>query len=78
LDRSIQIESCDDGRTSTRESYYKGREEDCSPVPEEPRFTGESITKEGTLKKDSVLGTVSPKMSYKRGAARLHPFQSQR
>jgi len=33
---------CDDRRTSTIERCYKGREEDCSPISEDPRITGET------------------------------------
>jgi len=36
----------DDKRTSTIERYYKGREEDCLPVSEDSRLTGESFTKD--------------------------------
>jgi len=35
-----------DGRTNTIERYYKVKEEDCLPVPEDSRFAGESSTKE--------------------------------
>jgi len=50
----------DDGRSSTIERCYKGREEDCSPVSEDSRFTGKSFTKEGSLGRDPSPGAVSP------------------
>ncbi len=51
---------CDGGRTSTIERCYKGREEDCSPISEDSRFTWESFTKEGPPEKDPSPVAVSP------------------
>jgi len=42
----------DDRRTGMIERCYKGREEDCSPISEDSRFAGESITKEGSPTRD--------------------------
>ena len=50
---------CDNGRSSTIERCYKGREEDCSPISEDCRFAGESFTKEGSLERDPSLVAVS-------------------
>ena len=52
-------QQCDDRKTSTIERYYKGREEDCSPISEDSRFAGESFTKEGSLERDPSLVAVS-------------------
>jgi len=59
LGKALQ-QRCDDGRTSMIERYYKGREEDCSPVSEDSGFTGKSFTKEGSPKRDPSSVTVSP------------------
>ena len=69
---------CDDKRADTIERCYKGREEDCSPVSEDSRFTGESSTKEGSPGRDPSPLAVSPYMTSKRGGARPHPFLSLR
>ena len=69
---------CDDERTGIIERCYKGREEDCSPVSEDSRFTWESSTKEGSPGRDPSPLAVSPYMTSKRGGARLHPFLSLR
>jgi len=53
-------QGCNDRRTSTIERCYKGREEDCSPVSEDSRFTGESFTKEGSPERDPSPVAVSP------------------
>jgi len=67
---------CDDRRINTIEKCHKGREEDCSLLSEDSRFTGESFTKEGSPERDPSPLAVSPSMRSKRGAARLHPFWS--
>ena len=77
LDRAVWWEKVfhqrgNDRRISTIERCYKGKEEDCSPVSEDSRFTRESTTKE----RDPSPVEVSPSMGTKRGAARLHPFLS--
>lgn len=46
-------------RTGTIERYDKGKE-DCSPVPEDPRSTGESFTKEGSRERNPFSAAVSP------------------
>ena len=51
---------CDDKRTGTIERFYKVREEDCSPISEDARFTGESFTKEGSPTRDPSSMAVSP------------------
>ena len=51
---------CDDRSTSTIERCYRGREEDCSSILEDSRFTGESFTKEGSPGRDPSLGALSP------------------
>jgi len=50
----------DDGRSSTIERCYKGREEDCSPVSEDSRFTKENFTKTRSLGREPSSGAVSP------------------
>ena len=45
---------------SITERCYKGREEDCSPVSEGSRVTGENSTKEESPERDPSPGTVSP------------------
>ena len=67
---------CDDRKTSMIEKCYKGREEDCSPVLEYSRFSGESFTKKGSPERNPSPEAVSPLMESNRGAARLHPFRS--
>ena len=47
-------------RTSTIERYYKGQEDDCSPVSEDSRFARESFTKEGSPERDLSLLALSP------------------
>jgi len=42
------------------ESYYKGREKDCLPVLEDPRFTGQSSTMEVFPEIDPSPVAVSP------------------
>ena len=49
-----------DRRTSTIERCYKEREEDCSPISEDSRFTGKSLTKEGSPTRDPFPVAVSP------------------
>jgi len=51
---------CDDGRTDTIERHCKRREEDCSHISEDSRFTGESFTKEGSPERDPFPVAVSP------------------
>jgi len=63
-------------RISTIERCYKGGEEDCPPISEDSRLTGESTTKEGSPERDPSPVAVSPSMRSKRGAARLHSFLS--
>ena len=48
------------GRISTIERCYKGREEDCSPISEDSRFTGESFTKEESPERDPSPVADSP------------------
>jgi len=49
---------CDNRRIGTIKSCYKGRDEDCSSISEESRFTGESFTKEGSPGRDPSPGAV--------------------
>jgi len=49
----------DDGRTSTIERCYKGREKDCSPISEDRRFTGVAFTMEGAPERDPSPVAVS-------------------
>jgi len=58
--RKALQQRCDDRRTSMIERYYNGREEDCSPISEDARFTGESFTKEGSPTRDPSSMAVSP------------------
>jgi len=51
---------CDDTRISMIERRYKGREEDCSSVSEDSRFTSKSFTKEESLETDPPPVAVSP------------------
>jgi len=44
---------CDDRRTSTIGRCYKEREEDCSPIAEDSRFTGKSFPKEASTNQRS-------------------------
>jgi len=77
MGKAIQ-ERCDDRRTSTIERCCKGREGDCSPVPEDSRFTRETFTKKGSPERNPSLVAVSPKMRSTRGATWRHPFWSHR
>jgi len=45
IGQAIQ-QRCDDERTSMIERCHKEREENCSPIPEDSRFTEENFTKE--------------------------------
>jgi len=49
-----------DERISTTERHYIGREEDCSPISEDPRFAGESLPKEGTPGRYPSPVAISP------------------
>jgi len=51
---------CDDRRTGTVGRCHKGREEACSPISEDSRFTEESLTKEGSPERDPFPVAVSP------------------
>jgi len=58
--RKALQQRCDDERTSTIGRCYKGRkEEDCTPVSEDSRSTGESFTKEGSPTRDPSPVAVS-------------------
>jgi len=58
--RKALQQRCDDRRTSMIERYYKGREEDCSPISEDSRFAGESFTKDRSTKINTTSVAVSP------------------
>ena len=57
-------------RTDVVERCYKGREEDC-------RFVEKSFTTKRSPIRHSSPVEVSPSVRSKRGATRLHPFQTQ-
>jgi len=59
MGKALQQRS-NDKRTGTIQWCYKGREEDCSPISEDYRFTRESLTKEGSPRKNPSPVGVSP------------------
>jgi len=67
---------CNGRSTSTVERCNKGREEDCLLVSKKSRYAGESFPKEWSPGRNPTPAAVSPYMGSKRGADRLHPFQS--
>jgi len=67
---------CNDGRINTIDSCCKEMEEDCLPISEDSRFTGERLHQGEISKRDPSSVALSPYMGSKRGAARLHPYWS--
>jgi len=59
MEKALQ-QSCGDRGTGTTGRCYKGKEKGYSPVSEESRFLGESLTRKRSLERDLSLVVVSP------------------